>query len=168
MAIARSDPLTCRRSARTDIGIWMMLLVGAVFVYAGYTVDPQSNCNDSGECAPWLVPVGGIMGLAFVGMALATLLANPQRGSTIDPASGELVWWKNRTAMHPGDQGRIDPRHIARIRVITSSDSSELHVYDQAGERLPYFDCEVIRGAPETWARHAVQRWPHVAVVVEG
>ena len=167
MAWFRSDPLFGTRSARRDLRFWMMLLVGAVFVYGGFTIEPATNCNDSGECAPWLVPLGGVMGLGVVAMALGPLLANPQRGIMLDPATDELVWWQNRTARHPGDEGRIAPEQIARIRYVSQGDATEIHVYDRQGNRLPYLDEEVIPGWPLTWARHMVGRWPHIVLVEE-
>ncbi|MBC2670439.1 hypothetical protein ACFOON_09565 [Novosphingobium piscinae] len=167
MAWFRTDPLFCRRSARTDLQYWLMLLVGAAFAYGGFTIEPASNCNDSGECAPWLVPIAAVMGLGFVAMALGPLITNPQRGLSFDPATSELRWWQNRTDRHPGDAAQIPVGQIASIRLIEGSDSDEIHVYDQAGERLPYLDETVIPGSIRSWAEAMVARWPHIRLTAE-
>ena len=53
-------------TSRRDVRVYGMLLVGAMFVYAGLTLDPASNCDASGrQCAPWLVPVAFFMGVVF-------------------------------------------------------------------------------------------------------
>jgi hypothetical protein len=44
-------------SGRRGFSFYGLLAVGLVFVYAGATVDPATNCSWGGECAPWLVPV---------------------------------------------------------------------------------------------------------------
>lgn len=168
MAFFRSDPLFCEFSARTDIGNWLMVLVGSVFLYGGFTIEPATNCNDSGECAPWLVPIAGVVGLGFAAMGAGNLWANPRRGLRLDPVTGELVWWQNRMIRHPGDEHRIAPERIARIRIVSGSDSTDLHVYDTTGERLPFLDETVIPGATQRWAEHMVARWPHIRLVVEG
>lgn len=90
------------------------------------------------------------------------LWANPQRGMRFDPVSGELVWWQNRTRRNAGDEGRVAPEHISRIRIVSTSDTTALHVYDLAGQRLPYLDEEVISGLPQAWANRMVERWPHI------
>lgn len=159
-----ADPLDWEGSARTDLRYWLLLLVGAVFVYAGFTIEPSTNCNDSGECAPWLVPVAAVMGLGASAIALGTLRANPQRGFKVDPATGELVWWQHRTRTSPGDAGQIAPAEIARIRVVPDSETDDLHVYDQAGNRVPYLDGEVIRDLAIVWAEKMVARWPHIVL----
>lgn len=162
------DPFAFRCSARTELRFWVLLLIGLVFCYASFTIEPASNCSSDGECAPWLVPLAGLMGLGATAIALGTLLANPKRGMMIDPATGELVWWQNGTTLHGSDGGRIAPADIARIVIRRDSEGDELHLYDRAGERLPYFDTAVIRGTAEQWAGHAAARWPHIAVEIKG
>jgi hypothetical protein len=158
------DPLTYHAHARRDLRPWGMFVIGAVFAYAGWTVDPLDNCNDSGECAPWLVPLAFVLGAGLGLAGLAQLLANPQRGSRIDPATGHLTWWQNRTATHAGDHGHIAPTQIGLIRVVPQDDSADaVHLYDLAGERQHFFDEEVI-GDPRAWAQAMKQRWPHIRV----
>jgi len=159
--------LDCRRSARTDLSFWMLLAVGLVFTYGGFTIEPESNCSESGECAPWLVPIAAVMGLGATAMALGTLIANPQRGCRFDPASNTLIWWQNRTRTHPGDEGRIALDQIGRFRLMKQGEDDEAHLYDLAGQRLHYFDLAVIPGSPERWAERLVALAPQVEVVVE-
>ena len=163
-----ADPIAYQRSARTEVRFWAILALGIVFTYGGFTIDPQSNCSSGGECAPWLVPLATLLGLGAIAIGLGTLIANPRRGCRYDAARGELVWWQNRTLLDPGNEGRIDPAEIARIRIIRDSDYTEVYVYDRAGERLPWLDSEVIPWPYEAWADRVIERWPHVELVAEG
>lgn len=168
MVTRESDPLSCQRSARTELRFWVLLALGCGFTYAGFTLDPQRNCGAGGDCGSWLVPLATVLGLGAMAMALGTMIANPRRGCRYDAARGELVWWQNRTLIHAGDEGQIDPNQIGRIRIIRDSDYTEIHVYDHAGARLPYLDSEVIPWPYERWAARMIERWPHIEVVVEG
>ena len=168
-----NDPLpedfAFERSARRDFRFWAILLFGAVFLYAGLTIDPQSNCSDSGECAPWLVPIAAIIGALATVTAAARLLANTRRGSLIDPDTGDLVWWQNRASGHPGDHGRIHPGEISRIRIVKESESTDgVHLYDTTGARQPYFDADVIPWQVEEWAARLVARYPHIVLDIVG
>lgn len=161
------DQLSYERSARTDIRAWGMFIVGAVFVFAALSIDPQDNCNEAGECAPWLVPIAFVMG-AVVGIGgLAQLIANPRRGSRVDPETGALLWWQNRVGTAPGDEGMIDPNDIGSIRIVKQSEGSdEVHLYDRNGERQFYFDEEVIPTDQEGWAKILTEKWPHIRVEI--
>ena len=155
--------LSYERSARTDIRAWGMFIVGAVFVFAALSIDPQDNCNEAGECAPWLVPLAFVMG-ATVGIGgLAQLIANPRRGSRIDPETGALIWWQNRVGFGPGDEGAINLQHIGSIRIVKQSEGSdEVHLYDRNGVRQFYFDEEVRPCDQEGWVKALIEQWPHI------
>lgn len=140
MVRRQQSVLRYRRSARRDLTSWALLLVGALFVFAAYTVDPLANCDEAGNCAPWVVPVAGIMGWAAVAMGLGQLYANPRRGYAIDSGNGDLTWWKNRTGRHEGDGGRIHPSRIARIHLDLRDERDTVSLYDWDGERLAFFD----------------------------
>jgi hypothetical protein len=155
------------RSARRDIRWWMLVLVSMVFVYAGSVVDPAQNCDESGNCAPWLVPIAKWMGVVFGLLGAAHLWANPRRGSRIDPATGDLVWWQERFGMSGGKQGRIHPSRIGEIRIVAQSETiDEVHLYDLAGERQAHFDGEVIPAPFERWARALAAAYPKIKVDV--
>lgn len=139
-----------------------MLLVGAGFVFAAYTVDPLKNCDEAGNCAPWLIPVAGVMGWGAVAMALGLLIANPSRGYRIDPVTGDLVWWKNRTGRSEGDTGRIHPSRIASIRLDRRGEDERVSLYDEHEERLAWFDEELIPWPHDRWAAGFQQAYPHV------
>jgi len=155
------------RSARIDPRVWGLLLVGAILWYAGATVDPLANCNEAGECAPWLVPVAYVIGVLFAAAGLGLLYANPRRGHVLDPASGELSWWQKRMGSRPGDEGRI---HVSRIGCIaidhSGDDQAQVHLYDLDGNRQPFFDGEVIPAPYESWARDLQWQWPHIRIDV--
>lgn len=152
------------RSARTSLHYWAMLAVGLVFAWAGSVIDPATNCSADGECAPWLVPIAQWMGILIALAGLGHLWANPRRGSRIDPHTGDLVWWQNRVAGGPGDEGRIHPSQIGRICLQSDGDSDILHLYDLAGERQPYFDVDVIAWPYDRWIDRLVAQWPHIRV----
>jgi hypothetical protein len=161
------DKLAYSSSARQDARAWGMFIVGAIFVIAALTIDPQKNCNTDRECAPWLVPIAFLMGAAVGLGGLGQLLANPKRGSQIDPESGDLIWWQKRFGASGGDEGRIDPRDISRIRIVKVSDrSDEVHLYDRDGVRQFHFDKEVIGWDQEGWAKAMTERWPHIKVEI--
>jgi len=152
-----------QRSARRSFMVWALLGLGLVFLYGGITIDPQSNCSESGECAPWLVPIAAGIGILATAGALGQLRANPQSGSMIDPDTGELIWWQNRIRGHPGDQGRIDPARIARLRIQRQSEGADLvHLYDLDGVRQPFFDETVIPFKAEKWAGELIALHPHI------
>jgi len=156
--------LPFERSARRGLTAWAMLLVGGMFVFAAYTVDPLNNCDESGDCAPWLVPVAGIIGWCATAMALGLLLANPRRGYAIDAATGDLLWWKNRTACSDGDTGRIPPSQIVTIRLDLRGENDSLSLYGADGERLAYFDEELVSWPYDRWAERFQRIYPHIRI----
>lgn len=159
-----------RRSARTDYRMWLLLAFGAFFFWVGSITDPRDNCSEDGrECAPWLVPLAQGLG-ALVGLGAAlNMLANPNRGSRIDPATGDLVWWQGRVGAVGGDEGRIHPSRIGRVRIIRQDESDDsVSLYDLGGERLAWFNEEVIPWPYERWAEKLAVQWPHVVVEIEG
>jgi hypothetical protein len=96
-------------------------------------------------------------------------MANTSRGSRLDPATGDLVWWQNRTRKHAGEHGRIHPSQIGRIRLTKESERADtVHLYNLEGVRQPYFDAEVIPTAIEKWAGRLVARWPHIRFEIIG
>lgn len=164
---AMADNFYYERCARRDPRYWALLLFGAVFLYGGLTIDPLTNCNDSGECAPILVPIAAIIGILATVMAAAQIAANTRRGSCIDPATGDLIWWQNRTRTHEGDHGRIHPSRIGRIRLVEESEKADaVHLYDLEGVRQPYFDEEVIPWDVKKWVRGLIDQWPHIVFEV--
>jgi hypothetical protein len=164
--MAKADISPYRRSARTDYRMWLLLAFGLFFFWAGGAIDPARNCSEYGrECAPWLVPLAqGFGALVALGAGL-NMLANPNRGSFIDPATGDLVWWKGRVGARGGDEGRIHPSRIARLRIVRQDEGDdEVHLYDLDGDRLFWFDQEVIPWPYERWAERLAARWPHIEI----
>ena len=163
-AASSPSPLDHERSSRRDLWVWAMLLVAGAFIYAGYSIDPLQNCSEGGECAPWLVPIAAGMGWCALAMALGLLWANPSRGCRIDPASGDLLWWKNRTSQTLGDTGRIHPSGIASIRLHLGDDTHSVSLYGTDGERLGFFDEEVIPWPYDRWAERLARTYPHIRI----
>jgi hypothetical protein len=165
-AMTDTDIAPYRRSARTDYRMWLLLMFGLVFFWAGSTIDPADNCSEDGrECAPWLVPLAqGFGALVALGAGL-NMLANPNRGSFIDPATGDLIWWQRRIGRSGGDEGRIHPSRIGKLRIVRQDESDdEVHLYDVEGNRLFWFDQEVIAWPYDRWAERLAASWPHIVV----
>lgn len=120
-----------RRSARTDYRMWLLLVFGTVFFWAGSVIDPADNCSEDGECAPWLVPLAQGLGALVAAGAAMNMLANPNRGSFVEPVTGDLVWWQGRIGATGGDEGRIHPSRIGKIRIVRQDDSDDaVHLYN--------------------------------------
>lgn len=153
------------RSARRDLRWWMMGIVGAVFLVAALMVRPEDNCSAGGECAPWLVPVAGVMGAVALAGAAGQLLANTTRGSRLDLAAGTLEWWQGRRRNHPGDCGAIALADIARIAIRQRDEDSEaVSLYGHDGVRQAFFDSEVIPCPPADWARRLAELVPSIVL----
>ena len=157
-----------RRSARSDVRMWVLLAFGVAFFWAGSMIRPEENCSGDGrECAPWLVPLAqGFGALVALGAGL-NMLANPRRGSMLDSATGDLVWWQGRIGHAGGDEGRIHPSRIGKLRIVRESEGDdEVHLYDIDGNRLFWFDHEVIPWPYERWAAKLAKLAPHIEVEV--
>lgn len=153
-------------SARRDFRSYALLLVGLVFAWTGATVDPATNCDESGrECAPWLVPVAFVLGVLATLSGTALLLGNRQWGSRVELAQRRLVWWDTRVSPDPGSL-LLD--EVARIRVCPDSDSADsVFFFDRDGARLPVPQEEIFPTPCEAWARDLAARFPHIVVEVE-
>lgn len=158
----RSSELDFERSARRDLRFWVLLALGLVFLAAGWTVDPQTNCSEGGECAPWLVPVAAVIGLGATLTASGALIANVSRGCRYDPAKRELSWWQGRRGGAGGYGGRISVDCIGHVLLKSDGDGTSLSLYDRDGARLPHFDEEVMPWPCEWWVERLVREAPDI------
>jgi hypothetical protein len=154
-------------SARRDFRFWALLAFGAAFFVSTLFVAPSTNCDNQGDCAPWLVIVArGLGGLATI-IAISYLWTNPSRGCRIDPVSGDIVWWQGRTRAENEKSARIHPLAVGMIRIDRSSErSDEIHLFNMAGERQPYFDANVLPWQFEGWIADLTACFPHIVVEV--
>ena len=150
-----------QKSGRRDFRFYALLAVGLVFAFAGAVVDPATNCDESGECAPWLVPVAFWMGVLASVAGLMGIVRNFRRGSRINVRTGELQWWNE---VHASASGSLMLADVAIIRVDTSSDSSTVRLLGKRGETLPFAGTEVLPGRLEEWARGVAKMQPHIRV----
>jgi hypothetical protein len=157
--------LVHQTSGRRDFRYYGLLGVGLVFVYAGATVDPATNCSSDGECAPWLVPVAFWMGVVASLAGIAGIIRNPRRGSRINARTGELQWWNE---IHSRDRRSLKLADVAVIRVDTVSDSSTLRLYDGKGELMPFEGAEVVPWGLEKWAHAVADMHPHIRIETAG
>lgn len=148
-------------SGRKDFRFYAFLAVGLVFVFAGATIDPATNCDGSGECAPWLVPVAFWMGVVVALSGAIGLIRDLRRGSGVNARTGELVWWNE---IHASASGRLNLADVSIIRVDNSSDSSAIWLLDGKGELLPFGGTEVVPWKLEDWARGVAKLQPHIRV----
>lgn len=160
--------LDFERSARRDYRFWLVLALGALFLLAGVTADPTTNCSEGGECAPWLVPIAAVIGLGAMAMGAGALTANVSRGCRYDPLTRELSWWQGRRRGRGGESGRIAVDEIGVVRLQTDSDSSAISLYDRRGERLPWFDAEVVPWPHERWVEKLLREAPAIRVERNG
>ena len=171
MAAPRAQPASRRidfaASSRNDVRVWLLLLFGAVFAYAGLTIDPATNCGRAGDCTPILVPLAAVVGvLALVGSS-ARLWANHSRGSRLDLTAGTLSWWQDRRRGTPGHAGSIALADIGLVSIRRNSESSDdVRLFDKAGVHQPYFDAEVLPSLAEAWCRQLVTAQPHIRLDV--
>lgn len=158
--------LSFEKSARQDLRWWGLLLVGLMFTYGGYTIDPRTNCSESGECAPWLVPLALGAGLVAALGGLVHLIANPRRGSHVDVATGELVWWEGKVSDGRSQgEGRIPLSAIARVRIVADSDAADgLFLYDRQDQLMPFGGNEVVRWPFHQWAEHLADFCPGLQI----
>ena len=84
--------LEYQMSARRHYRTYLVLLFGAFFMLAGLTVDPATNCDESGrQCAPWLVYVALGMGVLAVAAGVGLWGANRRWGSRLDLAQHQTA-----------------------------------------------------------------------------
>jgi hypothetical protein len=168
-SISRDKPpalLAYDRSARRDARFYLLAAVGLVFAYAGATIDPASNCSEGGECAPWLVPVAFIMGVAAVLAGIGMLWANPRWGCRVDVSTRMLVWWNDNLA--PGEH-RIPLDLIGTVRVRYGIDERDIFLFDRQGQPISFPRDEVTPYTRrEDWARALAALAPHIKVEVIG
>lgn len=153
-------------SARRDVRSYAVLFVGLIFVWAGATVDPAKNCDESGrECAPWLVPIAFCLGLLAATAGAGMLLANNRWGSKLDLAQRRFTWWHTSISREPQSISLDD---VSRIKVrIVSEGSDNIFFYDRAGALMPIPKDEIYPGNYETWVRDLAAHFPHIVVEVE-
>lgn len=153
-------------SARRDFRSYALLLTGLLFAWAGATVDPARNCDESGrECAPWLVPVAFVLGVLATLAGTALLVGNRQWGSRVDLAQRRLLWWDSRRSPAAGSL-LLD--EVARIRVCPDSDSADrVLFFDHDGAPLPVPPEEIFPTPCEDWARDLAVHFPHIDVEVQ-
>lgn len=153
-------------SARRDFRSYALLFVGLVFVWAGATVDPAKNCDESGrQCAPWLVPIAFCMGVLAATAGMAMLVTNNKWGSRLDLMQRRLYWWDTRQSP---EMQSISIDDVARIEVRIVSDSSDnILFYDRNGALMPIPKEEIFPHTYEAWVRDLVAHFPHIAVEVK-
>lgn len=156
------------QSARRNGVNWLILLAGAGFLGAALSIEPGANCDAGGRCYPLFVWLGRALGGFLLVGAAVLLIRNPHRGIRFDPASGELVWWRDGPAAEEGaDAGRVALSRIARVAIRSGSDEVAVRLIDTDGAEVPGFAEDVLPWRCEAWARRLVARWPHIALRVE-
>lgn len=151
------------KTARRDPLNWAMLIMGLIVAWLGFQADPQFSCDESGNCNSWLVHIVRALGALFALAGIALLIGNHPRGSGVDVQAGELVWWYG-SAEKPSRHPLAD---ISRIRLDFDSENyDEIHLYDSAGERLPFTGPQVTPWNIEDWATRLIERYPHIELEV--
>lgn len=153
-------------SARRDFGSYALLLIGLVFAWAGATVDPAKNCDESGRnCAPWLVPIAFCLGVLAATSGMALLVKNYKWGSRLDLAQRRLYWWDTRLSP---EVHSILLDEVARIKVRTvSDDSDKMFFFDRDGAMMPIPEQQIFPVPLEAWARGLLTYFPHIVIETE-
>ncbi|MBK6744643.1 MAG: hypothetical protein IPG66_17455 [Hydrogenophilales bacterium] len=159
------QPLGRSMSARRDARVYILLGLGLVFALAGVTIEPGTNCSESGECAPWLIHVALVVGVLVSLSGIAMLLANRQWGYRLNMDERRLYWWDTSRSPEPRSLV-LDDVSLIKVRVVCEG-SDHVFFYDQAGNLLPFPSEGVSPPACENWARDIGDRFPHVKVEVE-
>lgn len=157
---------TYNTSARRNPLTYLGLAFGLVFAYAGFAVDPATNCDESGrECAPWLVHVAFWMGILTTLGILITLFKDPTWGSHLDMTKRELTWWDYT---HPQGQGCIALDEVSRVLVREVYDGADtIYFYDRSGALMPIPIEGVLPYALKPWARDLGQAFPHITIEIK-
>ena len=148
------------------INVAAILLMGLFFMWAGATVDPDSNCDASGrECAPWLVPIAFWMGAVATSMGLGMLAFNRKWGSRLDIPQRCLFWWDS---VMSAETHRLALDDITRIKVQHRSESTDrIFFYGKDGARVRFTEERVVPYCSEQWARDLATHFPHITIEVE-
>lgn len=154
------------KSARRDWRTYLVLGFGLFFMMAGLSVDPATNCDESGrECAPWLVYAALGMGVLAVAAGVGLWGANRRWGSRLDLAQRRLWWWDNAMSAEPQ---YIALDAVSRIKVQRPSESSDrLFFYDHDGALIRFTEEHAVPYGFEAWARDLAMHYPHITVAVE-
>lgn len=152
-------------SARCDARVYILLALGLAFALAGVTVEPSTNCSESGECAPWLIHVALAVGVLASIASIAMLMANRKWGYRLNMDERRLYWWDTNRSPEPRSL-LLDEVSLIKVRVV-SDGSDQVFFYDQAVNLLPFPSEGVAPPACENWARDIGGKFPHVKVEVE-
>lgn len=150
-------------SGRRDFRTYALLGVGLVFVYAGATIDPATNCSSDGECAPWLVPIAFWMGVIATLGGVANLVRNPRRGSRINTRTGELVWWDE---VHSPNLHSLKLADVGVIRINKDSELKMVQLFDQHGQVMLFGGSDVMPWPYDDWAHGVAKLHSHIRVEV--
>lgn len=164
MEIPANLDLLYSKTARREVRVWAALIIGAGLTWVSFQVDPQLNCDGTGSCNSWVVYIARAMGGFFALSGISLLIGNHPRGSGIDKATGELVWWYGRAeGLH-----RHLLSNISRIRIDLDSESAdEIHIFDKAGDRIAFQGSEAVPWPTEDWAKRIIERYPNIELDVQ-
>lgn len=153
-------------SARRDLRTYLVLGFGVFFTWAGATVAPSTNCDESGrECAPWLVPIAFCMGLLATAAGLGLWAANRRWGSRLDLDQRRLSWWDTAKS---AETHAIALDDVSRIKVQHFSEGDDkLFLYDRDGALIRFPDERAVPYDAERWARDLAVHCPHIVVEIE-
>lgn len=154
----QTDRLEHRHSARGSPLHYLLVAMGALFVFAPLAITPATHCVEY-PCPLWLRGFIFLLGAVFGGGALVAILRRIEWGSYVDQETGEIVWWHGR----PGCMRmRIPIDRIGRI-VVEGGDSVSLRLTDIDGRRI-LLPSECVRPPIADWAAEIGRRYPAIEV----
>ncbi len=148
-----------RKTARTSPLFYILVVMGAIFVIGGFTLDPVKSCAVY-DCPLWLR--GLVVGFGFLfGLGgLSAIIRNFQYGSRLDMERHALLWWEG---VPPITENIIPMDTVKTIVIEADSDNSKVYLLDVEENRIR-LSGQCIPYPYKTWAEGVKQSFPHLTV----
>ena len=158
-------------SARQDFRCWLMLIAGLAFFIIGLTQDAAKNCDEAGNCAPWLVYAAIVIGFIFAIGGALLLIRNSRQGSYVDIVTEELVWWTQLPRQVSLDHaanyfGRILLSDVAKVKLNLRNDEDRVFLFNHSGLEIPFPGTAVISSNVRAWGEELSKRFPHITIEI--
>ena len=158
-------------SARQDFRYWLMLIAGLAFMIIGLKQDAAQNCDEAGNCAPWLVYAAVVIGFIFAIGGAILLIKDNRHGSYVDLEANELVWWTQlprrvTLELEANYFRRILLSDVAKVKLNLRNDDDRVSLLNRSGLEIPFAGTAVIRSNAKGWAEELSRRFPHIAIEI--
>ena len=157
--------------ARQDFRYWLMLIAGLAFFIIGLKQDAAQNCDEAGNCAPWLVYAAVVIGFLFAIGGAIILIRNNRLGSYVDLETNELVWWTQLPRHVPLNIEanyiqRILLSDVTKVKLSLRSDDDRVTLFYRSGLETPFPGTAVIPSNAKEWVEELSRRVPHITIEI--